>query len=312
MKILARLEKSRDFWFLLITSFFFFLLRLPSLFEPYWYGDEGVYQALGLGINNGRLLYRDAFDNKPPFLYLLYGFFNSDQFLLKLVSLIFGVLSIIVFYKLSKKLFENKKVVYVSTLIFTVLFGLPLIEGNIANAENFLLLFNLLGGYFILSTLENRNLNRRYKLLLAAGVLLSISFLFKIVGLFDFAAFFVFLFFVNFTKRFRDIFKINNLLFEVKNLLPYIVGFVVPIVLVISYFIFKDALPYFIKATFSNNIGYVGYGNKFIIPQGLLILKLIILFALLSYLFIKRRTLGNESLFIYIWLLFSLFIAFLS
>jgi len=81
MKLLKKLEESVGCWFLITISFLFFLLRFPSLFEPDWYGDEGIYQVLGLGINAGRLLYRDIFDNKPPLLYLVYSFVNSDLYL---------------------------------------------------------------------------------------------------------------------------------------------------------------------------------------------------------------------------------------
>src|SRR3989338_9069425 len=101
MKFLAKVEKNRSFWFLLAGSFIFFLLRFPSLFEPNWYGDEGISQVLGLAIRSGRLLYRDIWDNKPPLLYVLYSFFNSDQFWLRLASIVFGVLALIVFFALS-------------------------------------------------------------------------------------------------------------------------------------------------------------------------------------------------------------------
>ncbi|MBI3984384.1 MAG: glycosyltransferase family 39 protein [Candidatus Levybacteria bacterium] len=311
MRLLERLEKSKNFWFLLIIWVVFFFLRFPSLFEPYWYGDEGIYQTLGLGIDNGRLLYRDIFDNKPPFLYLLYGLFGADQFMLRLTSLIFGVLTLGVFFKLCKKLLENDKASYVATITFAFLFGLPLIEGNIANAENFMLFFNIAAGFLVVRSLDHTN-SKRYKVLFLAGLTLGISFLFKIVGGFDFAAFLVFLFFANFAKNFRDIFKPQNILSEIKNISPLIIGFCLPILLVTLYFVLNGAFPYFIKATFANNIGYVGYGNKFIIPQGLLILKLAIVALSLSFLFIKRKVLGNNQIFIFIWLVFSLFNAFFS
>ena len=311
MKILETLERSRNFWFLLIISVFFFFLRFPSLFEPYWYGDEGIYQTLGLGIDNGRLLYRDIFDNKPPFLYALYAIFSSDQFLLRLTSLIFGILSLGLFFKLCKNLLENNKASYVATFVFALLFGLPLIEGNIANAENFMLLFNIAAGLLIVKSL-NLNVNKRIGILFSAGFILSVSFLFKIVGLFDFAAFLTFLFFVNFSKNFKDILKPKNLLIELKNIFPYILGFIIPVGLIFIYFLISGGYEYFIRATFANNIGYVGYGNRFIIPQGLLILKLGILFLFLSFIFIKRRILANQTIFIYLWVLFSLFNAFFS
>ena len=47
------------------------LLALPFLGEPL-FGDEAVYSAVGRGLLDGQLPYRDLFDNKPP---LLYGWF---------------------------------------------------------------------------------------------------------------------------------------------------------------------------------------------------------------------------------------------
>ena len=151
--MLGKIEKTIDCWFLIATLFFFFLLRLPSLFEPYWYGDEGIYQVMGMGINHGRLLYRDIWDNKPPLLYMLYAFFSSDQFTIRLVSLLFGLATVFVFYLLAKKLYSlqpnGRKTVLWTTGIFAILFGLPLLEGNIANAENFMLLPILTAGLLI-------------------------------------------------------------------------------------------------------------------------------------------------------------------
>src|ERR1035437_6212785 len=267
MKILARLERSLDSWFLISISVIFFILRLPSLFEPDWYGDEGVYQVLGISIKAGRLLYRDIFDNKPPFLYLLYSFVSSDLFMIRLISLISGLLSVWVFFYLSKKLFENAKASYIATTLFAVLFGLPLSEGNIANAENFMLLLNLLAGFLIFKSLDTKLIIHKTKILICAGILLSFSFLFKIVAVFDFAAFFAFLFFANYSKSLLDILKIKNLIKEIQNLFPLIIGFTVPIILVFVFFIFNHALSNFLTATLFSNVGYVGYGNKLIIPQ---------------------------------------------
>ena len=104
MKILEKLQKNKNFWFVVFTSLIFFILRFPSLFEPIWYGDEGIYQVIGTALRQGKLLYKDIFDNKPPLLYWLYAIFNSDQFLLRFMSIIFGILTIIFFFLLSKKL----------------------------------------------------------------------------------------------------------------------------------------------------------------------------------------------------------------
>jgi len=314
MKILAKLEKSRDIWFLITASLIFFFLRFPSLFEPDWYGDEGIYQTLGIGIRAGRLLYRDIFDNKPPFLYLLYSFVDSDQFMIRLLSLFFGLLSVIVFFYLCKRLFQNAKASFIATTVFAVLFGLPLIEGNIANAENFMLLLNISAGYLILRSLDSNSEIRNHKsiILISAGLILGMSFLLKIVAIFDFAAFAGFLFFANYAKRVLDIFKIENLLKEIKSLTPFIIGFLMPIALTTIYFIFNHAFKEFLTATLFSNVSYVGYGNQLIIPQGFLILKLILLGSFSLFVFWKRKVYGLPFAFISLWLGFSLFNAYFS
>lgn len=310
MKML--IDKSRDIYFLICTSFLFFLLRLPSLFEPYWYGDEGIYQVIGIAIRQGRLLYRDIWDNKPPLLYLLYALFNSDQFTLRLVSLFFGILAVITFFFLARKLFSNKLPVYFSTLFFAVFFGLPILEGNIANSENFMLFPILLSGYLIVklhcsAVIPNLvgNDKKKYLILFLAGVILSLAFLFKIVAIFDFAAFFVFLFIVNALKS-------PKLLKSLINPFFFSVGFALPVVLTALFFLFNNAFSDFLTAGFKQNVGYVGYGNKFIIPQGLLILKLFLLVAFSLFLFIRRRKINLTTIFVLLWFAFSLFNAFFS
>lgn len=304
MRLLDRLQKSKEFWFLFINSVFFFFLRLPSLFEPYWYGDEGIYQVLGMAIRQGRLLYRDIFDNKPPLLYVLYSFFNGDQFWLRFINLVVGICTVIAFYYLSKKLFKNIKVVYLTTVIFTIFLGLPLIEGNIANSENFMLLPIIGAGILI-----NTHAKIKYKNFIA-GLFLGIAFLFKIVAVFDFAAFLLFLIFIypNFSLK-----NIKNNLREVfLRIYSFIAGFIIPIGITVIYFLFSGAFGEFIRATFFSNIGYVGYGNKFLIPQGLLILKLLVLFGFAFLVFLRRKKLEFQGIFIFLWFAFSLYNTFFS
>jgi hypothetical protein len=312
MRLLQKLEKSRDFWFLLITSFFFFLLRLPSLFEPYWYGDEGIYQVLGMAMNQHRLLYRDIWDNKPPLLYFVYSLFGSDQFWVRLFSLIIGLLTVVAFYFLAKKLFEKEKIIWMSTGLFALLFGLPLLEGNIANAENFMILPIIIAGFLVLKSVDIKTRNTQYKTLFIAGLMLSIAFLFKIVAVFDLGALLVFLIFADSSFSFKNLLKRATLIFEIEKVGSFVLGFVLPIILVAAVFLFNGAISYFIKAILFSNIGYVGYGNKLIIPQGFLILKLIILGLFCGFLYAKRKSLSFPLMFIWLWFAFSLFNAFFS
>ncbi len=310
MKLLAFLEKKAATWFLIGISFIFFLLRLPSLFEPNWYGDEGIYQVIGYGLRNGRMLYSGIWDNKPPMLYYVYGLFSGDQFATRLLSFIFGLATIILFFILTKKLFQKNIPAMIATSLLTLLFGMPLLEGNIANAENFMMVFAVFSGTLIFSYTQLKKNTRKIHLstpakLFFPGFLLGISFLFKVVGLFDFAAFFVFLFFIILHDR-------QSILEEIEALTSYTIGFGFPIIATFLYFFFRGNLMTFIQSAFLSNVGYVGYGNQLIIPQGFLILKLVLLSSFLIFLFIKRQKLSKTQLFIFIWLAFSLFNAYFS
>lgn len=293
---LARLEKAKDFWFLIITSFVFFLLRLPSLFEPHWYGDEGIYQVIGMALKQGRLLYTETWDNKPPFLYLLYAFFSSDQFSLRLVSLIFGFFAVLSFFFLAKILFPAKpKIVFLTTFLFAVLFGTPFLEGNIANAENFMLLPIILSAILIFRTTQVKKPQ-----LFIAGFLLSLAFLFKVVAFFDFAAFFIFVLFILYKGR-------EYIIPQIKKVSPFLLGFSLPILITALFFLFVGSFWDFFNAAFFQMVGYVGYGNAFLIRQGLLFIKLILLSLFLLFLFLKRGVFSVNALFILSWLAFSLF-----
>ncbi|MCL4353796.1 glycosyltransferase family 39 protein [Patescibacteria group bacterium] len=301
MRLFSALEKNKHVYFLIGASFLFFLLRLPSLSEPYWYGDEGVYDVVGMAIRQGRLLYRDIWDNKPPFLYLLYALFQSDQFTIRFVSLIFGLLSFFFFFLIAKKLFVKRKTVYLSSLVFIVLLATPLLEGNIANAENFMMLPILIGAFLVLKYSEIK----KPLLLYFAGLLLSFAFLFKVVAVFDAGAFFIFLFFETYRKK-------KFILNQITGLTPFILSFLTPVIAVILFFIFKGAFSFFASAVLFQNIGYVAYANKFIISQGLLIAKTAALLVFMLFLFKKRKSISKNTLFIFLWFGFSLFNAFFS
>src|SRR5579859_681111 len=140
MKFLAQLEKQKSTWFLIGISFLFFLFRLPSLFEPYWYGDEGIYEVIGMALSQGKHLYSGIWDNKPPFLYYIYAIFQGNQQHVRFLSLLFGLGALFTFFFLSRKLFRAQRISILVISIFAFLFATPFLEGNIANAENFMIL----------------------------------------------------------------------------------------------------------------------------------------------------------------------------
>jgi hypothetical protein len=327
MKILAHLEKNKLCWFIILFSTLFFLLRLPSVIEPYWYGDEGIYEVIGQSIASGHLLYRDIWDNKPPLLYLIYAIANGDQTTVRFFSLFAGILSLVVLLFFTHKLFRANKITGTIGTIYVLLFATPLIEGNIANAENFMLFPIILAGYWFYSFINEHyvipakagiQLSKRSRIksgmtmYVGSGLLLGIAFLFKIVALFDFTAFIFFVLFLNIEKLDWKYFK-TELPKLVKSLIPFATGFIFPFCVTALFFLFQGTFTEFIQATFAGNVDYVGFQNTFYgVPQGLLLIKIILLIAALSLLFIKRKSLSPQALFIFLWLTFSLFNTFFS
>ncbi len=321
MKLLAKIEKQKIAWVLILLCVVFFFLRLPSIIEPYWYGDEGIYEVIGQSMDHGRLLYRDIWDNKPPLLYVIYAFANGDQASVKTFSLLVGILTIITFYFLSQKLFAKQKIRIILTALFALLFATPLLEANIANAEDFILLPVILAGLLIFTYSSKQNFPLASykqvtpKKLFLAGLLLGLAFLLKIVAVFDLTAFILFLIILKLPERQK--FAFLNLKLWTKTLLPntyfIILGFVLPFILTTLYFAFHFAVKDFFQSVFLGNVDYVAWKNSlFGIPQGWLVLKIVLLVTGIGLLVKNRNRLSKAELFILLWLFFSLFNTYFS
>src|SRR5258708_35158955 len=114
-----------------------------------------------------------------------------------------------------------------TTTLFALLLGTPLIEGNIANAENFMIPLILASALLILNTADKQTkkhslsyliLNTKYFILFTSGLLLGLAFLFKVVSVFDLGAFTFFLLFT----RYKDL---KHLFSQIITIIPLYVGF---------------------------------------------------------------------------------------
>lgn len=222
--------------FYILSLILFFLLRLPSLFEPYWYGDEGIYLALGQGIRKGLLLYQQIHDNKPPTLYYLAALSQTVLGFRLLLALIM-LPTIYFFYRLCQQ-FLTEKLSKIATIVFLVITSIPLIEGTIANAEVFMLLPTILA--FILF-LKSKKISSRS--LIISGLLLGLAFTIKVPVAVEFA--FLALWLLLFQQS------------KIKNLVIFSLSFAAPILLYLIYFALKGALSPFLFAALLQNFGYL-------------------------------------------------------
>lgn len=281
------------FW---IFNFFIFLaLRLPSLFEPYWYADEGIYLTLGNAIRHGVTLYSGIHDNKPPILYYLAAL-GHTVFGFRLILLLVMIPTIIYFYKLSKKIF-NSKISAVLTLIFTVATSIPFFEGTIANAEIFMILPTIIGIYYLL---ENR--------FFLAGLGFGIAFAIKSPVFIE--AFFGLLWLLFILQ--------NQFKTKIKQAFFYLLGCGLPISLFGVYFILKGAFQKFLFSSILMNFGYLsswqtGSMNKSPFSGGLT-QRLIILFIFLIILYIinRKKIINSKTIFLLGWFATTIFACLLS
>ncbi|KKU10696.1 MAG: hypothetical protein UX13_C0005G0009 [Candidatus Woesebacteria bacterium GW2011_GWB1_45_5] len=279
------------------------ILRVPSFFEPYFYGDEMVYLTLGQGIRQGVPLYSGLHDNKPPLLYLAAAAAGS-LFWFKVILAFWSVVTIVFFWKLARVLFKNNSPAQiVSTIIFSLLTTLPLLEGNIVNAELFMIGPSILAFYFLLG----ENLNP--KKIFLSGLLFGISALFKVPALFEVPVIIFYWLIAKPSGSFRGI---------VKNSLLLITGFLMPVLLTAIWYFLAGTLSDYVKATFLQNIGYLSsfrpgdVQKSFLVRNAPLLGRGAAVLAGLAVVYISRKRLSNRFIFLCIWTLFVLFAITLS
>lgn len=273
------------------------LLRIPTLFEPYWYGDEGVTLTVAQRLFAGDTIYKDVYDNKPPLLYVLFGLM-SNLFWVKFLMAIWVVINFILIWffaqKIADRLGGNKLLYQIgASLLFIYLTITPALEGNIANAEIFMILPIAAGMFFLFESIYKR---LDWWMWFLAGFLFAFGSLFKVPAAADFAAAFLFLVFVYIQNRKRD---------TLKNLTMLASGFLFVWVITFCAFLIWADFSSFLNAVILDNFGYIEPGNNLIVPQGKLIFKILIISSIIFVLFLNRIRLGKEKILLYVWLALS-------
>lgn len=279
------------------------ILRIPTFFEPYYYGDEMVYLTLGQGVRQGLTLYKDIHDNKPPFLYWTAAA-AGNLFWFKAILALWSIVTIVLFYKFAKNLFEDHLGTQkLSTLIFALLTTLPLLEGPTVNSELFMIGFTILA----LTILLGEGVTS--KKIFLAGALFGIGTLFKVPAAFDAP---VIVFYWLITKGFsqwKNILRDSAILFA---------GFVTPILLTFVYFFFQGALKDYISAAFLQNVGYLSsfrpgdVQKPFLVRNAPLLTRAVLVLVGSGILFLFRKRLSGKFILFSLWTLFALFAITLS
>lgn len=296
---------------LLVIFLIVFILRIPSFFEPFSYGDEMIYLTLGNGVKSGLTLYKDLHDNKPPLLYLTAAV-AGNVFWLRMILAWWNLTSILAMSILVRGLTKSLTLQKCATAVFALLSTLPLFEGQTANAEVFMI------GLTIIAFAIGVNAKTKVAYLMS-GVFFSISTLFKVPAAFDLPALVIFWVITLgiFDKPDRKA-LVTRVVQLVKQITLLIVGFAIPIGLTLLWYWLQHALPDYLAAAFGQNVGYLSsWGGQnqqvsFLAKNMSLIIRSLLVAGGVIVALVARNKFSKVFLVSWIWIAFSVFAATLS
>lgn len=306
-------------WLLVVLGLII-LVRLPSFFEPYFDGDEGVYYILGQMIQRGAVLYRDIWDNKTPLLYLIYAL-SPTLLWVKFSATVCVLGTSLGVFALAKKILADKNSLYslLATLLTGVLLSLPALAGNTANAELYFTFPIIWGAFIIYDKFLSVpvRVHGIFKYLILLGLLAAIAFNLKVPAVLDFGGLFVavsiFRWLAVRDYSLKNIFQ--YMVGEIRFYLPIGVAFALPLLGFVAYFYSQQALNDFLVAAFAQNSTYVSVytGALGRLTSPLVLHALILLLAVGVFtLLLARKLISREFFLLGVWLGFSVFAALLS
>lgn len=267
---------------LLVPLFVFVLLRAPSVFEGFWYGDEGIYAAVAKGLADGKYLYRDIWDHKPPLIIWLFypaavSGWELGYAILKLSNIVWGM-AVLVVVNLILKEKVRSSARFIALMFLAIIFGSTILEGNSVNSEVVFVGFNILAFYFFIK-------ERRF---LIAGFLGFLSLITKVPGFMEFALLALAFCIVYFRKHGREK--------TLRAIVRIVVGFSAPLALMILHFVKRGTLMDVFNANVLFNVRYSLHENNFSEIMGLAVqntqlvaLSLVLVFVVCGYYFWKKR-----------------------
>ncbi len=294
------------------------VLRLPNFFEPYWYGDEGIYLTLGTAMRQGERLYLEIIDHKTPLIYYLA--MVPTQFWFRVLLFVVMCAATVLFYLLASKIFRSRWAVNISMWVFVLLTTLPAFEGNIPNGELFVMFFILAGSYFFSRTTifqefftKQRKLANDTRSLFLGGVLFSLAILTKVPAVLDVAAFFAIYWFV----FLADIPTFMRSTQKWRSVAALTAGVLTPILFSILYFVLRGSGKAYLDYGLLYNFRYadswkLDFHNSVLNTLFTLKGKLLVLIIWVGLISLSRRFLSPTFTFLATWFGFALFATLLS
>lgn len=169
-------------------------LKAAFEFKQITDSDPGLFEAFGYHILQGKILYADFWDHKPPLVFFLnflfLKIFGISEDAISLGSMLLCMTQTLVFYAILLRIFRNKWISVLACTLFIITFFNGAVFGSGNYTEQYGVLCTTAGFYYLLGFIENKNI--RY--LWISGVLYGLSCWFKEPFLFSAIPIFIYLF----------------------------------------------------------------------------------------------------------------------
>ncbi|MBP9819734.1 hypothetical protein KBC79_03270 [Candidatus Woesebacteria bacterium] len=302
------------------------ILRIPTFFEPYWYGDEGIYLTIGNALNQGKILYAEIIDHKTPLIYLFAQ--TGNQLSFRVLTLIWMVATTGFFIGMARKLITNRFAQAMAILFFIAITNTPPFEGTIPNGELFVMGFVLAGAFLILQTKFWSAVSKDNpvvvpsksdrSLLIAAGCLFGLGILTKVPAILDLGAWLALAGMVVLPliqAQHKNRFQLLRTWLEYIGLIG--MGTSIPIVISILYFIAIGAGDAYLDFGLLYNFRYAGswqpdFPFAWVKPFFSLPVKTLLLALITCILLLSKKKVSHTTIVLSIWFWCALFASLLS
>lgn len=167
----------------LISTVLAILLRLPTLADPHYYTDEGIFAAVAQRLLQGHPLYSGSWDDKPPLIFWLYALlldaFGPSMLALRITATMAAAAAAVAVATLATRLAGRRAGIAAGALC-VIATATPLVEGNLALTELFGAAPAAWGLALVIGSTSRRRASD-----MTAGALLAAAFLFKQVFALD-------------------------------------------------------------------------------------------------------------------------------
>lgn len=296
-----------------------FLVSINSIRfgEVFTETDQSIFFSIGKAILHGKVLYKDVFDHKTPYIYFFNAFaalFEKNHLGLFIIEVVL-LSTILIFTYKTAKLFVTETKAFLSDIVLAVILSIPQITFGYSRTEMYAIAFimpsiYLFAKYFvdtkiveddILSSNVAVSTDGSFKLshMFIIGILASLTFMTNIRAVVIFVPFAIALLIkLLSTKNFKNLLLV---------ILSGLCGFVITIIPYIIYAVATNSLGDAIYAIFTSNVNYANsnfaFGKNFIKTAATFISNNSVFFAFtlisfVSWFFVKMEKFTKFSIII--------------